>query len=422
MDENQDQKYNHQDETEFNWNFEQYENIKSEEKGKEKKPKKKGKGLIVFGCIIGALVIIGATIAGTFIVSRAMFENMDQSEKVEKYSDGKKDEANLYLRDKPQSDQGYGNGGMLTTEQIVEKVSPSVVGIVSYSQSGNLFTSKIGEGSGIIMREDGYIITNAHVIAGGDGFKVVLANGEEYAADIVGMDIDTDLAVIKIDANNLSFAEFGDSDQVKVGERAIAIGNPSGLSLAGSTTQGIISAKERQITTDSGITVSCLQTDAAINPGNSGGALVNAYGQVIGITSSKIVAEGFEGIGFAIPTAYAEPVINDIITHGYVKGRVKLGVVLEPIDEILAAMNHVPTGLYVRNVESGSGAAKGGIVPGDIITHVDGERVNLPSDIKDMLHGYKPGDTVTLTVFRRTTGYKDKTLELKVVLSEAVSK
>ena len=404
-------------ETEYNWDFEQYENIKSDKK--TKKSKKKNKGLIVFGCIVGVLIIIGLTITGTFLVSKSFFENQRVQQQTSDNGATLENKGNLMLRDRPKTvERESGYDGQLTTEEIVEKVSPSVVGIVGYSNTGSFYTAKQNEGSGIIMSEDGYIITNAHVIEGIDAIKVVLSNGEEYVADVIGSDVDTDLAVIKIEEENLSYAEFGDSREVKVGEKAIAIGNPSGLTLAGSTTQGIISAKNRQITTQSGVMVNCLQTDAAINPGNSGGALVNGYGQVIGITSSKIVAEGFEGIGFAIPTAEAEPIVNDIIEHGYVKGRVRLGVSLQAVDEILAKMNGVPVGVRVAQVEIGSPAAKGGVVPNDIITEINGIRVTSYQEIKAELAQFKPGDKITLTVFRRTSGYKDRTLKLDVILTE----
>lgn len=397
---------------EYNWDFQQYENIKAEEQSK--KSKKKNKGLIVFSCILGACLIIGSLVIGSFAISKVYFEK-EKGVTEEQRSTS----PSLYLNDKPAENVDFVSpDGKLTTEQIYTKVSPSVVGIVSYKQSGNLFSAKMAEGSGIIMRADGYIITNAHVIDGADGLKVVLSNGEEYAGSIVGKDLDTDLAVVKIDARDLTFAEFGNSQQVNIGEKVVAIGNPSGLQLAGSTTQGIISAKDRPVTTDNGLTVHCLQTDAAINPGNSGGALVNEYGQVIGITSSKIASVEYEGIGFAIPISDAQPIINSIIDYGYVKGRVKIGVTLEPIDEILASMNNVPTGLYVRSVEPGSGAATGGLVPGDIITHINSERVKSNSEIKQALNKFKPGDKITLTVFRRTSGYKDKTLDLDIVLAE----
>ncbi|MEG1993922.1 MAG: trypsin-like peptidase domain-containing protein, partial [Oscillospiraceae bacterium] len=324
---------------EYNWDFKQYENIKSEEQ--TKKNKKKSKGLIVFSCILGACIVIGSIVVGTFAISQVFFDRTKTATQEESQTS-----PSLYLNDKPAENVDFVSpDGKLTTEQIYSKVSPSVVGIVSYRQSGNLFSAKMGEGSGIVMRADGYIITNAHVIDGADGFKVVLSNGEEYAGVVVGKDLDTDLAVIKIEAHDLTFAEFGNSQQVNIGEKVVAIGNPSGLQLAGTTTQGIISSKDRPVTTENGITVNCLQTDAAINPGNSGGALVNEYGQVIGITSSKISSVDYEGIGFAIPISDAQPIINDIIDYGYVKGRVKIGVTLEPIDEILASMNNVPTGL-----------------------------------------------------------------------------
>ena len=198
----------------------------------------------------------------------------------------------LSIQEKPATSEQAAADGSLTTTQIIKKVKPSVVGIVTY-QGNNSFASS-GAGSGIIMTSDGYILTNAHVVEKAVGIKVVLDNGEEYSASLIGSDTRTDIAVIKIEAQNLTYADFGNSDQVEEGERVVAIGNPTGMQLAGSTTQGIISALDRAVKSENGYTMRFLQTDAAINPGNSGGPLVNEFGQVIGINSAKYVNEGYE--------------------------------------------------------------------------------------------------------------------------------
>lgn len=233
--------------------------------------------------------------------------------------------------------------GELTPQEVAKKVIPSVVCIQNYQRSNNnsMFffgggaqsgdagdeVSPVSEGSGIIATSDGYIITNAHVVEGASSLKVILSDGTSYEAQLVGSDSITDLAVIKIDATGLQAAEFGSSGDLEVGDSVMAIGNPGGLELSSSVTQGIVSALNRQITnSETGYTMDCIQTDTAINPGNSGGALVNMYGQVVGINSSKIVAEGFEGLGFAIPIDDAQSVISNLKEYGYVKDRAVLGI------------------------------------------------------------------------------------------------
>ena len=224
----------------------------------------------------------------------------------------------LQTNSKP-SDNTVSNDGTLTTAQINEKVAPSVVGIVQYQSN---YFEPTGEGSGIILSEDGYIATNAHVIEDADTLEVVLSDGTTYKGTVVGYDSKTDLAVVKIDATGLTPAELGVSSELKVGEKAIAIGNPGGLTYAGSVSEGIISGLNRSLraSTD-GYTMNFIQTDAAINPGNSGGALVNEFGQVVGINSQKISGDGYEGIGFAIPIDEALPILEDLMSYGRVTGR-----------------------------------------------------------------------------------------------------
>ena len=226
---------------------------------------------------------------------------------------------------------------------------------------------------------------------------------------------------MKIEADNLTPAEFGNSDQLQIGEQVIAIGNPGGLELAGSVTVGYVSALNRPISTSTGNTMDCIQTDAAINPGNSGGALVNTYGQVIGINSQKIAATEFEGIGFAISINEAQPIINDLIEHGYVTGRVKIGITMQIIDQMSAQMYGYQPGVGVVSVEANSPAAKAGLVPGDIITEIDGESVLSSEKLNQILEKHKPGDEITLTVFRqRSQSYgKDQELTMKLELGEA---
>ncbi len=311
--------------------------------------------------------------------------------------------------------------GRLSTTAIASKVRPSVVGIVSYVRGISL--EPISQGSGVIMTEDGYIITNAHVLMNSDnskvvdGIKVVLYNEEEYTAEIVGVDVSTDLAIIKASTNDkFPQAEFGESDKLKVGETVIAIGNPTGIQLAGSVTKGIVSALNRNI--QRGYSTEFIQTDAAINPGNSGGALVNTYGQIVGINSSKISSTAIEGIGFSIPISQAKPIIDDLIKYGYVTNRVKLGITFTKVDSILAKLNDIPTGIRIVEVDKNSSIYEKGIRIGDIITELDNKKIQDDNDIIDILKTKKPGDNLNISVLRITTTNQQKNFKVDINLEE----
>ena len=313
----------------------------------------------------------------------------------------------------------------LSTEEIAQKVQPSIVGIIVYTRDSAQQYQEYGSGSGIILSEDGYITTNAHVVLQENRTEVVpvdkidvyLNNGEVCTASLVGADPRTDLAVLKIGKNNLVAAEFGDSTALQVGEKAVAIGNPTGLTLAGSLTQGIISGVNRNITVGtSNYTMNCIQTDAAINPGNSGGALVNKYGQVVGINSSKIAQTDYEGIGFAIPIHEAQPIIDNLIANGYVADRVRIGITFTSIPESMGELMGVPAGLRVVSVDETTDAYEKGVSAGDIITQIDGVAVVELDDVSAVLEGKKPGDTATLTIYRATES--EDTFDVEVVLAE----
>jgi serine protease Do len=320
-------------------------------------------------------------------------------------------------------------------EAIAEKVSPSIVGIQitvptrgSYGFFFDIEQNGVGYGSGIIIREDGYILTNNHVIEGAlasqlsnkliDGAKieVVLPSNKDkfYTAQIVGRDEKTDIAVLKIDARNLPAAELGNSDEVKTGELAVAIGNPGGMDYMGSVTAGIISGINRTLTMENGREFKLLQTDAAINPGNSGGALVNSRGQVIGINTIKISATDVEGIGFAIPINEANEIAESLINFNYVKDRPYLGVIIDnTFTEEDAKAHKVPNGLLVYEVLPLSAAYKAGIHTGDIITRFDGVDVTTFKQLEDQKNKHKPGDEVVVEVYR-----DGETLTLNVILGE----
>ena len=291
--------------------------------------------------------------------------------------------------------------------QIVTKVTPSVVGISSETPLGS------ATGTGIIMSQDGYIITNAHVVEDATSINVVIKNGdkmEECTAQLIGEDNQTDLAVIKVDKTGLATAEFGKSSDLMVGELAIAIGNPLGMDLAGSVTGGIISALNRDLTIEDR-QLTLIQTDAAINPGNSGGPLVNSYGQVIGINSAKISSNYAEGLGFAIPIDDAKPIIDSLLSYGYVKGRPMIGISGSDISAVEARYYNMPQGVYIRAIEANTGAAKAGLKIGDIIVSVNGKKITSMDELNAIKKDHKAGDTVTLGIYR-DDDIKDYTVEL----------
>ena len=299
----------------------------------------------------------------------------------------------MEIRKKPENS----DGGFVVKDvsDVVQKVRPSVVGVITESFQTYSTSST---GSGIILSEDGYIVTNNHVVEGGDSIAVTLDDGETYAAELIGTDVKSDIAVLKIDAQNLPAAEFGDSSQVEVGEAAIAIGNPLGLN--GTVTAGIISAVDREIQVGSSNMV-LLQTDASINPGNSGGALLNEYGQVIGVNSAKISSEDSEGLGFAIPSNTAGPIVEELIDKGYVSGRPLTGISGRNVSALTAAFYNIPQGILVDQVAPESDAAAKGLTAGDVIIGVDDIRVENISDACTLRDEHKAGDTMKLTFYRQ---------------------
>jgi len=330
----------------------------------------------------------------------------------------------LELNSRPSENTELTEDGALTDTAIAKKVTPSVVGISTYVRTRTQYQN-YGAGSGIILTKDGYIVTNAHVITIEetgelvDRIQVYLDNNQSYSGIVIGSDSRSDLAVIKINAKNLTPAEFGDSTTVEVGEHVLAIGNPSGLELSGSVTDGIVSGVNRLIRSGTtGYSMKCIQTNAAINPGNSGGALVNVYGQVIGINSSKIVAEGYEGIGFAIAVSEAKPIIDSLIANGYVEGRVKIGINYVVIDDFTAALNQVPKGLQVAGIDETLPVAESGLEIYDIITKMDGVSVTTTEEVTEFLKTKEPGDIIKMTVYRLNDDGSSRTLIIEVKLAE----
>lgn len=298
-----------------------------------------------------------------------------------------------------------------TISQINQEVSPSVVLITGTNMSGT------GEGTGMIVSDDGYIVTNAHVVEDFSNITVTLNNDEEtkYNATIVGYDDTTDIAVLKIDATGLTPVTFGTSTNLEVGESVVVIGNPLGEEFTGSVTTGIISALNREVEMDDGQAYTYIQTDAAINSGNSGGPLVNMSGQVIGINSAKIDSSVAEGMGFAIPIDTAIPVINDLIEYGYVTGRPYIGISGQSVSAEYSQFYNLPTGVLISSIASGSPAAGSELQVDDIITEVNGTAVSSIGELNNIKNQSSPGDTVELTVYRYST---QKTFTVKIKMTE----
>ncbi len=294
--------------------------------------------------------------------------------------------------------------GALCLQDIYSSVIDSVVSISSMTSSGT------ASGTGIIMSPDGYVITNHHVITGALVISVLTNDNQEFEAALVGSDEMSDLAVLKIDARGLKAAEFGDSSKLRVGDSVVAIGDPLGVQLRGTMTNGIISAINRDLTVGDR-TMTLIQTNAALNNGNSGGPLINCYGQVIGINTVKMssyytATASVEGLGFAIPISVAKPIIDELIENGYVAGRPAIGISGDSLPSYYRTYYRLPEGVYVTSVNEGSDAKAKGIREGDIVTAINGERISSIDELNTVKNQYAAGDEVTLTVYRSGTYYE----------------
>ncbi len=327
---------------------------------------------------------------------------------------------------------------------IVDSIMPSVVGVAStfeytpdinsmggwgwgfgFSEPETESQEIRGTGTGIIMSDDGYIVTNAHVIYDESEYQcgeaievsVVFSDETEHDAKIIAYDTETDIAVLKVNETGLTPAEFGNSDDLRVGELVIAVGNPLGFDLFGSVTSGIVSAKNRKIDINEK-SMTLIQTDAAINSGNSGGPLLNSSGQVIGINSAKMSSSygsaSVEGLGFAIPINEAKTIIDDLINYKYVKGRPQIGITTVDVTESVSRYYDIPLGVYVQNVEEGSSADLAGIRKGDVIIDIDGEAVTSAKELNDIKNTHKAGETIKLTITRA-----GEDIEIELTLQEA---
>ena len=311
-------------------------------------------------------------------------------------------------------------GDPLNAAEVYDLACAQVVGINIPITTTNIFgqtTSSAISGSGFVITEDGYIVTNYHVIEysvkRGYETNVMFYDGSTYDAKIIGYDEENDLAVIKIDAEDLNYVSVGKSSEMVVGETVYTVGNPLG-ELAYTMTSGIVSALDRLISTDENTSINMFQIDAAVNSGNSGGPVYNSRGQVIGVVSAKYSSTGVEGLGFAIPIDEAMEIVEQLIEHGYVTGRAAFGVSVQNINPSTAAVHGYPEGVYVTGVNSGSCAEKSGIKVGDIITAIgDSETANIEELTKVLRNEYSAGDKAVVTVFRA-----GKYLKLDIVFDE----
>jgi len=287
-------------------------------------------------------------------------------------------------------------GGM-SLQEIYASVIDSVVSISCVNSQGS------STGTGVVLTQDGYIVTNCHVVEDARQIEVLLTDGRTAEAVLVGLDEVTDLAVLHISVEELSPAQLGDSAALRVGDTVVAIGDPLGIKLRGTMTDGIISAISRDIDVD-GRTMNLIQTNAALNSGNSGGPLINCYGQVIGINTMKMgdsmSAAGVEGLGFAIPSATVSDIVNQIIAQGYVSGRPTLGITGESISNLYHFYYRLPKGLYITHVEEGGSADQVGIEEGDILLSIDNVDITSFDSLKSQLYNYAPGDQITAIIYR----------------------
>ena len=387
--------------------------------------KKGGKGGMIAIAVIGVIAIVLLTV---LLVKNFVFDNGVGLLSDDVIGEEQDEVINDNAPTLDITDWADDDGGLSATEIINENMDSTVVinvyqmqvptGMFQYG-FGSETLVKSGEATGIVMTADGYIITNWHVVIdenSGEPFDqidVVLSDGTVYEnAQVIGSDQSTDLAIIKVNAKNLKTAEFGDSSKLVMGARVVTLGNAGGLQWSAS--QGIISGLARDVYEDTGYSIKCLQTDAAINPGNSGGPLLNNNGQVVGINSAKIAAEGYEGLGFSIPINEAKKVIDDLVKYGYVRGRVELGITGYSI------ANNGYYGFVIKTIEKGSMLENTKARAGDLITAIDGVKIDGYGALRNELSKHTAGDEVTLSLLRLDSrSGKTTTFEVTCKLRES---
>ena len=394
-----------------------------EDQGRRRRPDRRGPGkaVVIFCCTLALLLVAAVVLrwVGDSLSPREdLFHSGDKSPENTPYDWGDTwdwedeetgettveraplgDDVTLTLTPQPQT-QAH------TLQTIYQENIQSIVSI--WGDAGTSYSF----GTGVVLSADGYIITNTHVIEGCSSVEVVLQDDSSYEALLVGMDVPTDLAVLKIDAQNLHPAVFGNSDELQVGDTVVAIGNPLGQELRGTMTDGIISAINRDVDVD-GYSMVLIQTTAALNSGNSGGALINEYGQVVGITNMKMSAydDTVEGLGFAIPTTTVKTVVDDLIHQGYVSGEPSIGITCYTVTEEMAEEYDLPLGVYVKSVQQDSDAKKQGVFPGDVIVEANGQSITTIEELLALKEGMEAGDVIHFRLWR-SGGYLERDVTL----------
>ncbi len=385
--------------------------------------KKSGKtGKVIFSLLIVAIIfVVGLGVGAVLLDGPEKDSKPGSSADKQPSSDG----ASLEISDSKKYDEDT-EDDTLTGVEIAAKVKPSVVGVLTYSR-GALY----GEGSAVVMGPDKsgeytYFITCAHIInTSGIDVEIVLEDETSYEAEIVGYDVRTDVGVLRVKAKDFTPAEFGDSSVLQVGEPVYAIGNPGGTAFYGSFTGGYVSAIDRPTSaTESAYSMECIQHDAAINPGNSGGALVNSYGQVVGINSSKIADEEFEGMGFAVPISVAKEIVDDIIESGYVTDRAKLGISYISASQyqtynMIVKMNKLPSGsIIIAEIEENSAFSGTDVQTGDMIIAANGKDLDDADVLLSLIEDASAGDELKLTIARVNDDYTVEKFDVAVKLVE----
>ncbi|MBE6037893.1 MAG: trypsin-like serine protease [Anaerofustis stercorihominis] len=373
-----------------------------EKKVREKKQRNSSGIILVAVCLIVSL--IGSYIGGYYGMQKAMKANG----------------GTVLYQTVQRTDENGKDILTLTVESAAELVKSSVVEIRTETvvQSSGFFVQEYiteGAGSGVIISDDGYIVTNNHVIDGASTIRVRTVDGTEYTAKLIGTDAKTDLAVVKVEAAGLNPAVFGSSSTLKVGQGVVAVGNPLG-ELGGTVTDGIISALERELTIESQ-KMTLLQTNAAVNPGNSGGGLFNLRGELVGIVNAKSGGSGIEGLGFAIPVDDAKEVIEELIDIGYVSGRAFMGVTLIDIQDYMTAASYRVNkyGVYILEIQDNSAADKAGLKPGDYVVALDDTEIEDSAQFVDIVGSKSVGDKIMLYIERG-----GESMSIEVTLGEYV--
>ncbi len=374
-------------------------------------PKSRG-GLIAFLLVLVILLLGAVTILG--VMNIKLFRQLEGDEPILGISikgtdlpqdtissaDGASVPSNpdpIQIETTPAPAENITSSEGLSLQEIYEKNILSVVSIsCSYRGGGST-------GTGVVVSQEGYIVTNCHVVEDAETIQILFHDDRALDAQLVGMDSVSDLAVLWVQADDLTVAKLGDSSSLRVGDAVVAIGDPLGVELRGTMTDGIVSAINRDVEVD-GRVMNLIQTNAALNSGNSGGPLLNCYGQVVGINTMKMgdsmSIAGVEGLGFAIPSNTVSEIVNQIISQGYVSGRPYVGLTGEEVSPFYQFYYNLPAGLYITQVEAGSPAADTGLEAGDILLSVDDTRIYGLADFETSLYAYTPGDTVSITIYR----------------------